>query len=214
MSSYAYHLNVSSIFNIVLKIKVLIKVSFKLFYFIQILRYEFFDLMCLTIPYDDVFSYMIIPFDCEPLFRGNHFLWCYHAPGAALNFHRCQFLACFHVNFSLEAPVPCDRELRTQTRQTGLGCQFLEYNSLYTHGQSGHQPSLTSFQGDWWRFPYLVSWIHQFFLIPPFMRAQFYYMGPAAQIGNRIPVPSWFYNSASHFVSAPVNHPDFESPLC
>lgn len=50
------------------------------------------------------------------------------------------FWLVFMLISHMGVPVPCDYwELRTQTRQISLGCRFLKNNSLYTHGQSGHQ---------------------------------------------------------------------------
>lgn len=67
---------------IFLKIKVLIKVSFKLFYFIQILRYKFLWLDVSNYPLWWLFSYVLILFDCEPLVRGSQFPWDCHVPWA------------------------------------------------------------------------------------------------------------------------------------
>ena len=42
-----------------------------MFYSIQILGYNFFDLKCLlTILYKGLFSFVVIIFHCEPLFQG------------------------------------------------------------------------------------------------------------------------------------------------
>lgn len=61
-----------------------------------------------------------------------------------------KFLAGFYVNFSAGVPVPWELwKFRTQACQNGLGCQFLENDPLYIHGQSGHKAFLINFQDGW-----------------------------------------------------------------
>lgn len=115
-------------------------------------------------PLDDLFFFCDY-IGLEPLFSGGSlptgFPLTLGCASVLTRHHRdptgFSFWLVFMLISHMGVPVPCDYwELRTQTCHIGSGCQFLKNNSLYTHGQSGHQAFFIHFQDGWGSFLILL----------------------------------------------------------